>query len=181
MKHFINALKLFVILSILTGIIYPALITLIAQTAFSRQANGDEYLIAQKFDQAKYFWPRPSAADYSTLPSGSSNLSATSRDLKDRVAKTKAMILASDRTKKEKDIPSDMLYASGSGIDPHISPNSAVFQADRVAKARKLDRKIVLDMISASVENRQFDIFGDRRVNVLKLNLLLDNYSKGIK
>ncbi len=87
------------------------------------------------------------------------------------------MILASDRSKKEKDIPSDMLYASGSGIDPHISPDSAVFQADRVAKARKLDRKIVLDMISRVRENRQFDIFGDRRVNVLKLNLLLDNYS----
>jgi K+-transporting ATPase ATPase C chain len=92
------------------------------------------------------------------------------------------MILASDRTKKEKDIPSDMLYASGSGIDPHISPDSAIFQADRVAKARKLDKKVVLAMIAASKENRQFDIFGNSRINVLKLNILLDNYSKkGIK
>jgi K+-transporting ATPase ATPase C chain len=182
MKNIIDALKLFIILSILTGIIYPALITAIAQTGFSKQANGDEYLIAQKFDQAKYFWPRPSAVDYSTLPSGASNLSATSKALKDRITATKAMILASDRTKKEKDIPSDMLYASGSGIDPHISPDSAIFQADRVAKARKLDKKVVLAMIAASKENRQFDIFGNSRINVLKLNILLDNYSKkGIK
>lgn len=182
MKHFINALKLFIVLSILTGFIYPALITAIAQTALNKQANGDGSLIAQKFDGAKYFWPRPSAADYSTLPSGASNLSATSKILKDRIAQTKAMILTFDRTKKEKDIPSDMLYASGSGLDPDISPDSAVFQADRVAKARKLDKKIVLGLIAASKENRQFDIFGNSRINVLKLNILLDNYSKkGIK
>jgi potassium-transporting ATPase KdpC subunit len=174
MKHILNALKMFLVLTILTGVIYPLLITGIAQLFCNKQANGDPYLIGQKFDKNKYFWSRPSSVDYATIPSGASNLSATSKALKDQVEKRKASILASDPSKKADQIPSDMLYASGSGIDPHISYASAVFQADRIAKARRMNREAVLKLISQVREGRDFYILGDRRVNVLKLNILLD-------
>ncbi len=177
MKHITNALKMFLAMTILTGIIYPLLITGIAQLCFNKQANGDPYLIGQKFDKNKYFWSRPSSVDYATIPSGASNLSATSKALKDQVTARKKAILASDRTKKEAQIPSDMIYASGSGIDPHISYASAVFQADRIAKARKMKKEDVIKLISQVREGRDFLILGDRRVNVLKLNLLLDKLS----
>ena len=182
MKQSLNALKLFLALTILTGVIYPLLITGIAQVLFNRQANGDTYLIGQKFDKSRYFWSRPSACDYGTIPSGASNLSATSRALKDEIEKRKAMILASDTSKKADQIPSDMIYASGSGLDPHISYAAAVFQADRVAKARDMKKADVLKLISRVREGRDFFILGNRRVNVLRLNVLLDNPSaKGIE
>ena len=177
MKHILNALKMFLVLTVLTGIIYPLLITGIAQVCFNRQANGDPYLIGQKFDKNKYFWSRPSSVDYATIPSGASNLSATSKALKDQVEKRKAAILSADPTKKADQIPSDMIYASGSGIDPHISYASAVFQADRVAKARGMKKEDVLKLISQVREGRDFLILGDRRVNVLRLNVLLDKFS----
>jgi potassium-transporting ATPase KdpC subunit len=177
MKHIANALKMFLVLTILTGVIYPLLITGIAQLFFNRQANGDPYLIGQKFDRNKYFWSRPSSVDYATIPSGASNLSATSKALKDQVNGRKKAILASDPSKKEVQIPSDMIYASGSGLDPHISYASAVFQADRVAKARRMQKEAVLKLISQVKEGRDFLILGDRRVNVLKLNILLDKSS----
>lgn len=177
MKHILNALKMFLVLTVLTGIVYPLFITGIAQLLFNKQANGDPYLIGQKFDKSKYFWSRPSSVDYATVPSGASNLSATSKVLKDQAQKRKDLILASDPTKKADQIPSDMIYASGSGLDPHISYAAAVFQADRVAKARGMKKDDVLKMISQVREGRDFLILGDRRVNVLKLNILLDKAS----
>ena len=141
MKHILNALKMLLVLTVLTGVIYPLVITGIAQVFFNRQANGDPLLIGQKFDKNKYFWSRPSSVDYATIPSGASNLSATSAALKDQVTARKKIILASDPSKKEDQIPSDMIYASGSGIDPHISYASAIFQADRVAKARRMKKE----------------------------------------
>lgn len=182
MKHIINALKMFLVLTVLTGVIYPLLITGIAQVCFNKQANGDPYLIGQNFDKSKYFWSRPSACDCGTIPSGASNLSATSKALKDQVEKRKAAILAADPTKKSDQIPSDMIYASGSGLDPHISYAAAVFQADRVAKARGMNKADVLKLVSKAREGRDFFILGDRRVNILRLNVLLDNASaKGIE
>jgi K+-transporting ATPase ATPase C chain len=174
MKNLIIGIKLFVILTVLTGLIYPAFITLIAQTIFKSQANGDRYLIGQKFDQNKYFWSRPSAVDYNMLPSGGSNLSATSKTLKEMTEKRVTVLLASDKSKTEKQIPSDMIFASGSGLDPHISVAAAVFQAERVAKERKLDNKEVLALISKSIEGRGIFIFGEKRINVLRLNESLD-------
>ncbi len=174
MKNLIIGIKLFVSLTIITGILYPAFITLLAQTFFRVQANGDPYLIGQKFDLNKYFWSRPSAVDYNTLPSGGSNLSATSRVLKEAVAKRKAALLASDKTKTEPQIPSDLIFASGSGLDPQISEAAALFQADRVAKERKLDKKRVLTLISKEMEGRDWFVFGEKRINVLRLNEALD-------
>ena len=174
MKNLLIGIKLFIVLTIMTGMLYPAFVTLIAQTVFRSQANGDPYLIGQKFDQNKYFWSRPSAVDYNTLPSGGSNLSVTSKSLKEIVGKRKALLVASDITKIEKQIPSDMLFASGSGLDPHISVAAALFQAERVAKERKLDKKRVLELISKVIEGRGFFVFGEKRVNVLRLNESLD-------
>lgn len=174
MKNLLIGIKLFIVLTIMTGLVYPAFVTLIAQTLFRTQANGDPYHIGQKFDQNKYFWSRPSVVDYNTLPSGGSNLSATSKGLKEIIEKRKALLLASDKTKTEKQIPSDMIFASGSGLDPHISVAAAVFQAERVAKERKLDKKKVLELISNVIKGRGVFIFGEKRVNVLRLNESLD-------
>jgi K+-transporting ATPase ATPase C chain len=174
MKNVLITLKIFVLLTIITGIIYPAFITLAAQVIFNRQANGDPLLIGQKFDQDKYFWSRPSAVDHNTLPSGGSNLSVTSRALKTAVTERKAVILAAHQGQTGERIPSDLLYASGSGLDPHISTAAALFQAGRVAKARGLEQGQVLGLIARATEPRDWSIFGERRVNVLKLNRLLD-------
>jgi K+-transporting ATPase ATPase C chain len=188
MKTVKTCLLVFAVTVVLTGLIYPAFITLIAQTAFKDKAQGSiinkngkaigSYLIAQKFDKSKYFWPRPSAVDYNTMPSGGSNLSATSKALRETINNRKRSLLASDRSKKEIQIPSDLLYASGSGLDPHISPASALFQSDRVAKARHIEKKKLIDMINKATEKRDFRIFGEPRVNVLKLNMLLDSMGR---
>jgi len=188
MKTLKTCLLVFVITVILTGLIYPAFITIIAQTVFRDKAQGSiirnsgevvgSYLIAQKFDKDKYFWPRPSAVGYNPMPSGGSNLSATSKILQETVKKREKMLLSSNRTKKGTQIPSDLLYASGSGLDPHISPASALFQADRVAKARRIEKAKLIELINKATEQRDFLIFGEPRVNVLKLNLLLDSMGK---
>lgn len=177
-----TGIKLFLALTVLTGLVYPAIITLLAQLLFPVQANGDPYLIGQRFDQLEYFWTRPSATGYNTLPAGGSNLSVTSKYLREIVEKRKAFLLAADKTKTEKQIPSDLLLASGSGLDPNISVAAAIFQAERVAKARQINREIILAFISRATEQRQLLVFGEKRVNVLRLNQLLDNHSlKGVK
>jgi K+-transporting ATPase ATPase C chain len=185
MKTLKTCLLLFITTVILTGLIYPAFITMTAQIAFRDKAQGSviinggkvvgSYLIAQKFDKAGYFWPRPSATGYDPMPSGGSNLSATSKTLQETIKERKKTLLSSDRTKKDAQIPSDLLYASGSGLDPHISPASAVFQADRVAMARRMEKAKLVELINKATEKRYLSIFGEPRVNVLKLNLLLDS------
>ncbi|MCX5751109.1 MAG: K(+)-transporting ATPase subunit C [Candidatus Saganbacteria bacterium] len=171
MKNIIICVKFFILTAILTGLIYPFLITLIGQVAFNNQSNGSMFvyhgrvvgstLIGQKFDQDKYFWPRPSAVDYNPLPSGGSNLSATSAKLKSDVATREAK-----------------LYASGSGLDPHISPAAAFFQVDRIVKARHFDsaqKGEIINLINQLTEGRDFRVLGEKRVNVLKLNASLDD------
>lgn len=188
MKTLKTCLLVFVITVTLTGLIYPAFITMVAQIAFKDKAQGSiimtdgnvigSYFIAQKFDKDKYFWPRPSAVGYDPMPSGGSNLSATSKLLNDLVKERRRSLLASDRSKKEAQIPSDLLYASGSGLDPHISPASALFQSDRVTKARHIEKKMLIELINKATEKRDYLIFGEPRVNVLKLNLLLDSMGR---
>ncbi len=188
MKSIWMALKVFAATAILTGIIYPLLITAVSQLAFNKQANGSlitnsgslegSELIAQKFDQGRYFWSRPSAVDYNTLSSGGSNLSATSKQLKDQITERVKTILKANPTKKTSEIPSDLLYASGSGLDPHISPAAALFQIDRILKARMLDiskKADIIELINIMTENRDLKLFGEQRINVLKLNLALDD------
>ena len=186
MKTIFQALKLFLLMTILTGIIYPLLITLIAQTLFTNKANGSlisqngkvvgSTLIGQKFTSDKYFWPRPSAVDYNPLPSSGSNLGPTSADLKAKVQSQRDSLMAANPGARS--IPSDLIFASGSGLDPDISPEAAKYQLDRVARARKLDseqKKKLIELVDNYIEPPDFNILGETRVNVLKLNLALDS------
>ncbi|MFA4844181.1 MAG: potassium-transporting ATPase subunit C [Candidatus Margulisiibacteriota bacterium] len=178
MKNIVIGVKFFIAATILTGLFYPLFITLIGQTFFSPSSNGRLDLIAQKFDQDKYFWSRPSSQDYNPLPSGGSNLSATSKQLKDTVEGRKQQLLKADPTKTVAEVPADLIYASGSGLDPHLSPAAAVFQLTRVVKARGLDSAMkgeIIKLIAKSTEGRDLNLFGEPRVNVLKLNAELDN------
>ncbi len=181
----LKALKLFAWMVLVTGLIYPLFITVIAfitmpeKAAGSFTMNSSSLLIGQAFESEKYFWPRPSAVNYNPLPSGGSNWGPTSAQLKQAVDERRRNIAAlQDMTQP---IPSELLFASGSGLDPHISPETAYFQMKRVADSRKLgeqDRKKLQELIHSFVEKRSFGFLGMPRVNVLKLNLALDAISE---
>jgi potassium-transporting ATPase KdpC subunit len=170
-----NALRIFLWMTLLTGIIYPLLITGFAQLFMKQKADGDlvynkdkivgASLIAQKFESNQYFWGRPSAVDYNPLPSGGSNLGPTSAALKKAVDERKEKIGSSS------DIPRELLFASGSGLDPHISVPTAYFQIERIAKSRGVQSQKIKDLVD---ESTHFDILGNAYVNVLRLNVALD-------
>ena len=183
----IISIKVFVVLTVLCGIAYPLLVTGIAQLAFSEKANGSlivqgnkvvgSVLIGQKFDQENYFWSRPSATDYSAMPSGGSNLGPSSEKLKQQVAERKTKWNASNPDVGNEPIPSEMLLASASGLDPHISLKAALLQVDRIVKARQLSneqKQQLVKTINELTETPQFSLLGEQRINVLKLNLGLD-------
>ncbi|AJE03566.1 potassium-transporting ATPase subunit KdpC [Geobacter pickeringii] len=179
------ALLMFVIFTIICGGIYPAVVTGIAQAVFPKQAMGSfitdakgreigSTLIGQPFSDPKYFWPRPSAtADfgYNPMGSGGSNAGPTNPDYLKTVADRVKALKAADVTTG---IPADLLQASASGLDPHISPDAADVQIPRVAKARGMKADEVRRLVSAHTEDRQFGFLGEVRVNVLALNLALD-------
>lgn len=183
MKDFIVGLKVFVVLSLITGVLYPGFISAYATLVASAKAQGSfiskegtirgSELIAQKFTQDKYFFSRPSAIDYDSRTSGASNQGPTSDTLKNQVAERVAILKAAN-PEATQSIPQDLLYASGSGLDPHISPEAAQYQAAKVAKARNMDLKTVMGLVNSMTEKPQFGILGEPRVNVLKLNLALD-------
>ena len=176
MKTILQAFRLLVLLTILTGFVYPVAVTLAAKLAFPNQASGSvvardgkavgSVLLAQKFESPRYFWPRPSAGDFATVPSGASNLGPTSEALKKAIAERRA--------KFGEDAPEEMLTASASGLDPHISPLAASQQVARVAAARQLAPERVAALVAEVTEPPQYGIFGEPRVNVLILNLQLD-------
>jgi K+-transporting ATPase ATPase C chain len=175
-KHLITSIRALVVLTALTGVAYPLLVTLIGQAVFPAQANGSQVksgdtvigstLLAQKFTAPRHFWPRPSAADFGTVASGASNQGYTSKKLAAAVAERRAVFGA--------EAPADLLTASGSGLDPDISPEAARSQVARVAAARNIPVETVRQLVEASVEPPQFGFLGQARVNVLKLNLALD-------
>jgi potassium-transporting ATPase KdpC subunit len=178
MHPFKIAINLFILIVLLTGVIYPLLILLIAQTTMSHLANGSliqtgdrimgSALLAQKTSDDRYFWPRPSAIDYNPIhPSGGSNLGPTSQKLKEIVNKRKEQLGAQ--------APPELLYASGSGLDPHISLETAYFQIPRVAKARSMDEAELKDLIHSLLEAHWFGFLGPSYVNVLLLNQSLDD------
>ncbi len=180
------ALTMLLLLTVLTGLIYPLAVTGLAQVFFPDQANGSlivqdgkvvgSKVIGQYFDKPEYFWGRPSATapfPYNAAASGGSNLGPTNPVLIDAVKARVAALRAVDPG-NDLPIPIDLVTASGSGLDPHISSAAALYQAKRVARARGLDENFVLVLVSQHTEGRQFGLLGESRVNVLMLNLALD-------
>jgi len=187
----IISIKIFAVFSVLCGVIYPLLITGIAQSVFPGKANGSlivvdnkivgSELIGQKFDSASCFQSRPSAVDYNPLPSGGSNLGPTSEKLKEQVlARTEQWMKSNPAASAEK-IPLEMLFASASGLDPHISPKAALLQVERIVSVRNFNteqKQQLVKLVNELTEKPQFSILGESRVNVLKLNLALDHLNK---
>jgi K+-transporting ATPase ATPase C chain len=181
----IPALLLTLVLTVLTGLVYPIVMTGLSQALFHRQASGSlvelngkvvgSELIGQKFTRPEYFHGRPSAAGdgYDAANSGATNLGPTNQHLVDRVREDVKKFRQENPTYTGP-IPADLLTTSGSGLDPHISPASAFAQVDRVAKARGVASDVVRRMVERRVEARQFGFLGERRVNVLLLNVDLD-------
>lgn len=177
------ALTLLALFTILTGVIYPLVITGIAQVAFPNQANGSlvvmdgraygSELIGQQFDDPKYFWGRPSAAGYDAAASSGSNYGPTNPALLEAVQARIDALMAAD-PENTLPIPVDLVTASGSGLDPHISVAAALYQVHRVASARGLSEAEVAFLVEKYIEGRQFGFLGEPRVNVLLLNLALD-------
>jgi K+-transporting ATPase ATPase C chain len=185
-----STLVLLSVFSVLLGVVYPALVTLIAQVVFPFQANGSmmqkdgrvlgSALIGQPFSRPGYFWGRPSA----TAPfpcnggaSGGSNLGPTNPALLDAVSARVAALRRADPGNAAP-IPVDLVTASGSGLDPDISPAAAFFQAGRVARTRGLPEEEVRRLVERNVVGRSFGVLGEPRVNVLSLNLALDEWAR---
>jgi K+-transporting ATPase ATPase C chain len=180
------AILLTFVFIVVTGLIYPGVVTGVARLVFPNQANGSlvtvngqvigSRLIGQQFTQPWYFHPRPSAAGngYDATASGGTNKGPTDRKLADTLIAGAVAQAESSGVPKGR-IPTDMATSSGSGLDPHISPANALFQVARVAAARGVDSSQVRDLALHYVESRQFGFLGEPRVNVLALNLALDN------
>ncbi len=180
------AVSLFVLLSVVTGLLYPAAVTGVAQLAFPAAAKGSlilkdgkpvgSELIGQNFTEPKYFWGRPSATSpqpYNAGSSSGSNQGPLNPALVDAVKGRIEALRAADPG-NTLPVPINLVTASASGLDPHISPAAAAYQAERVARARKLDAPRVRQLIAQHTEGRELGVFGEPRVNVLKLNLALD-------
>jgi K+-transporting ATPase ATPase C chain len=183
----IVALKFLFIMTILTGLVYPLIMTGVAQITFPSKANGSlirkddkimgSSLISQKFDSTIYFWSRPSAIDYNPIPSGASNYGPTSEKLKKQKEAWSHTFAVKNLLTDTSSLPKEMISASGSGLDPDISPEAAILQVNRVALYRKYNdsqKQKLVSLIKNLTEEPQFLIFGERRINVFKLNLALD-------
>ncbi|MBV8518975.1 MAG: K(+)-transporting ATPase subunit C [Acidobacteria bacterium] len=180
-EHLVIATRTTLVLLVLVSGIYPAIVWGIGQLAFRDAANGSlivrdgrvvgSSLIAQPFTSARYFHPRPSAVDYNAQGSGGSNLGPTSQKLRDRIV---ADVRALQTTTRATNIPPDAVTTSASGLDPHISPEYALLQVPRVARARHLDEANLRALVRGHTEGRFLGVYGEPRVNVLQLNLALD-------
>jgi K+-transporting ATPase ATPase C chain len=186
LKQLRPAVISFLLLTLLTGIAYPLLVTGISQATMSGQANGSlivkegkpvgSELIGQSFSDPKYFWGRPSATGpvpNNAAASSGSNLGPTNPALMDAV-KARVQALRDAEPGNQQPVPVDLVTASASGLDPHISPAAAEYQLARVARVRNLTTDAVHKLVTEHTEGRQFDILGEPRVNVLELNLALD-------
>jgi len=185
------ALKFLLVMTILTGIIYPLLMTGLAQLGFPSKANGSlimkdgkiigSELIGQKFDSTIYFLSRPSAIGYNPIPSGASNYGPTSDTLKKQVTARRILFAKMNSLSDPLSTPKEMIFASGSGLDPHISPEAASLQIDRISKARHFNdnqKQRLVQIVKDLTEMPQLLILGEKRINVLILNLELDKIGK---
>jgi K+-transporting ATPase ATPase C chain len=182
-KNLVTAVLMTIATTILFGIIYPFVVTPLAQLLFPRQANGQlirrgdqvvgSRLIGQPFTSARYFHPRASAAGngYDAANSGGSNLGPTNQKLLDRV---KISVAAAQAENPNVPVPVDLVTTSGSGLDPDISPAAAYFQVPRVARAREVSEEHLRELVAAHIQPRNIGILGEPRVNVMELNLALD-------
>lgn len=186
LKELKPAFVMLLALTVLTGILYPLLVTGIAQGLFPDAANGSlikqngnlagSAMIGQPFSDPKYFWGRPSATGptpYNAAASSGSNQGPLNPALEDAVKVRIAALKAADPSQTEP-IPVDLVTASGSGLDPHISPSAAAWQAPRIARLRGLPLDTVEGLVAQHTQGRQFGVLGEARVNVLQLNLALD-------
>jgi K+-transporting ATPase ATPase C chain len=185
MKDIKPAILLFIIFTIICGGIYPAVVTGLAYAIFPKQAKGSfitdksgkeigSTLIGQPFSDAKYFWPRPSATSdfgFNAMASGGSNAGPTNPDYLKTVGDRVKALRDSGVTGK---VPADLVQASASGLDPHITPESARLQVARVAKARGVSEDVLVKAVAQATEGRQLGFLGEPRVNVLELNVKLD-------
>ncbi len=178
------ALRLLAVLTVLTGVVYPAAVTLAARLFAPEAARGsllrrnDEAvgsdLLAQAFSSPRYFWPRPSASSWGAVPSGASNLGPASETLRAQVQERAATLRTAHGLAADAAVPPELLAASGSGLDPHLSPAGAGFQVDRVAAARGLPADLVRDLVREHTEQPLAGWLGTPRVHVLRLNLARD-------
>lgn len=188
MKTVIISLKILLFFTGLTGIFYPLFIHGVSQLLFPSKANGSllykdqkiigSELIGQQFDSTIYFISRPSAISYNPLPSGGSNYGLTNSKLKQQVVERKQHFIAFNQLDSLTEIPAEMLFASASGLDPHISKQSALLQVNRIANARNYSvgqKQKLIASVNYLTEKPQILILGEERVNVLLLNLELDN------
>lgn len=185
-RHLKTATVLYLALTVLTGVLYPLAVTAIAQVAMPARANGSliardgrtvgSALIGQSFNSPGYFWSRPSATGpmpYNAAASSGANLGPTNPALEAAVSERIAALRAADPGNLAP-VPVDLVTASGSGLDPHVSPAAAAFQVARVARARGMDPALLRALVAEHTEGRTFGLLGERRVNVLTLNLALD-------
>jgi K+-transporting ATPase ATPase C chain len=186
MKSLGQGCILLVVITLISGVLYPLGVTAIGYLIWQHKSNGSlikedgmfvgSELIAQRFTKPEYFWSRPSASSFNAVPSGATNLGPTSANLAKQIKERRAAISLMNKV-SEADIPIDLLTSSGSGLDPHISARAARLQMNRIVLARGLDDKgqaTLMKLIDDLLEGRQWGIFGEERINVFSLNLSLD-------
>jgi potassium-transporting ATPase KdpC subunit len=188
MKTFIlPAIRMMLIMTVFTGIIYPVFMTLLSHAVFPYKANGSmiekngtiigSELIGQRFIEEKYFTSRPSGIDYNPMPSCGTNWGPTDKRMADSVRAQRQRFIEHNFLPVGTTVPQEMLFASASGVDPHISPEAAMMQVNRIARVRKLnldETHFLKKLVEDFTKGPQFGILGNPRVNVLKLNLTLD-------
>ncbi len=181
------ALKFLLVMTLLTGIIYPVFLTGIAQVIFPEKSKGSlitkngiiigSSQIGQKFESSAYFWSRPSAVDYNPVPSGASNFGPTNTKLLTLFNERKNTFITGNSLQDTTSVPMEMLFASGSGLDPHTSVDAARMQVKRIAEVRNFNasqEQKLNDLVNQFAQKRQFGIFGEERINILQLNIEVD-------
>ena len=187
-RQIITGLRFLVLMIIFTGLVYPGLVTIITSIFSPNKAQGSlvikdgviigSELIGQNFDSQKYFWSRPSFNNYNPLPSGASNLGPLNPVLIKKITGKEEDFTQANKIKEDLNIPPEMLTASASGLDPHISPAAAFLQISRISEARGMDKAEqdkLIELVNDLTENRQFSFLGEPRINVFLLNLRIDS------